>query len=92
MLAQSELRRNNTGSSVASASSSSSESSRAQSSTLLAWTGVNLCCSVHASRGAGSRRAHDSAGGLSGRTAKVSRRGKAQSEYKQILVPFWTGQ
>ena len=32
------------------------------------------------------------ASGLSGRRAKISLRGEAQSEYKQILVPFYTGQ
>ena len=39
----------------------------------------------------GSRRARDSAGGLRGQRAKISRSDEAQSEYKQILVPFWTG-
>ena len=59
---------------------------------LLAWTGENPWESVHASLGAGSRRAPDLAGGLRGRRAKTQRRGEAQREYKQIQVPFWTGQ
>ena len=69
MRPQGELWRNNPGRRAARASFSSLGSSRAQSSTLgilLAWTGANTCCSVHASRGAGSRRAHDAAGGLLG--------------------------
>ena len=33
-----------------------------------------------------------SAGGLRWRRAKAHWRGEAQSEYKQILFPFWTDQ
>ena len=52
---------NNAGRRAARAFSSSSESSGVREiSKLLAWTGANLCCAVHASRGAGSRRAPDS--------------------------------
>ena len=90
MLVQGALGWNKEGRRAARASSSSSGSSIKP--ILLAWTGANSCCAVHASRGAGSRHAPDSAGGLRGRRAKLSRRGEAQSEYKQILVPFWTGQ
>ena len=64
---------------------------------LLAWTGENSCYAVHSENSccavrAGSRRAPDVAGSLRRRRAKTHRRGKAQSEYKQIPFPLWTGQ
>ena len=57
-----------------------------------AWTSENLCCAVHAGQGSGPRHTPDLAGGLRWRRVKTRRRGEAQSEYKQILVPLWTGQ
>ena len=89
MLAQGELGRNNAGRRAARASFSSSGSSSAQSSKSsspgLVQIRVTPCMQAEAP-------ATDSAGSLRGRRAKISRRGKVQSEYKQILVPFWTGQ
>ena len=62
---------------------------------LLHRTGENSYCGVHASRGAAQAPAHvvpDSAGGLRWRLVKIHWRSEAQSEYKQILFAFRTGQ
>ena len=91
MLVQGELGRNNAGRRAARASSSSSGSSRARSRTSSSTGQVKT--RVAACMQAGEPAiVPDSAGGLRWRLVKIHWRSEAQSEYKQILFAFRTGQ
>ena len=71
---------------------------RATKHILLAWTGADLCCAVHANRGTSSRSSTDSPAQPCCRAVQAASAGgslrpglansEEQNEYMQILVPF----
>ena len=91
-LVQGEVGRNNAGRRAARASSSSSKSSRSRSSTSSSTRQVRTRVADCMQAEAPAHVVPDSAGGLRWRHAKTHWRSEAQSEYKQILFAFRTGQ